>query len=110
VANRTGCVSCHNLPPNGQAPAGDVYPNRAGQHGRFGHSTFIGGDCSFCHGGAGFGTAAHFDTAPPADIAAPPADPAVNTNIVFTLGDPDLGVPTTCNGTCHGIPHVNSSW
>lgn len=110
AANPTGCVSCHDLPPSGQAPAGDVYPNRAGQHRRFGHTTLIGSDCSVCHSTGGFGTAAHFDVSPPADIATPPVDPVVNTNIIFTLGDPGLGAPTTCNGSCHGFPHVSAAW
>lgn len=106
VENPSGCVSCHSLPPNGSAPAGNVRPNRAGRHGRFGHSTLILSECTVCHSTGGFGTEAHFDGAPPADIAAPPVTGgAFPTDITFSPG-----TPTTCTGLCHGFPHPGLAW
>jgi predicted CxxxxCH...CXXCH cytochrome family protein len=44
-----GCTSCHNEPPNGGAPVGNQYANRAGQHaGHLGLPT-AGIGCATCH-------------------------------------------------------------
>jgi hypothetical protein len=96
-ADASGCVSCHNTPPNGLPPVGNVRPNRAGQHGAGGHAL----DCSTCHSNGGFGTAAHFDFTPPADVTPPAGE-----SIIFTSN----ATNTTCNGSCHGMTHTNFTW
>ena len=112
VANSTGCVSCHNLPPDSGALAGDVRPNRQGQHNRAGHSSLINVDptqtCSRCHNGAGMGTSAHFDTTSPADVQFLHPDPTDTISADSTADN------TTCNGACHvntiTVTHTNSTW
>jgi hypothetical protein len=104
VANPTGCVSCHNEPPDGSGPAGDVRPNREGRHGN--HDTQ---PCSRCHTGAGFGTAVHFDTSAPANVNFLFIDP---TDDMSAVSD---GANTTCTGTCHisagtSISHDGETW
>jgi predicted CxxxxCH...CXXCH cytochrome family protein len=96
-ADASGCVSCHNTPPNGLAPAGNARPNRAGRHGAAGHAV----DCSTCHSNGGFGTAAHFDFTPPADVTPPAGE-----TITFSSN----ATNTTCNGSCHGMTHSNFTW
>jgi hypothetical protein len=99
VVNASGCVSCHNLPPNGLVPAGDQRPNRRGQHNRPGHTGTISAStnetCSRCHNGAGVGTAAHFDTSSPADVNFLRPDPSDTITAVST------DTNTTCTGACH---------
>lgn len=115
LANPTGCASCHNTPPDGGAVAGNVRPNRQGQHNRAGHTSLINATpsltCVRCHSGAGVGTAVHFDTASPADVTFFHPDPTDTISAVST------GTNTTCNGACHltnGIDavftHDNSVW
>ncbi len=113
VVNPSGCVSCHNLPPDGNAPAGNVRPNRQGQHDRAGHSSIINIDpsqtCIRCHNEAGIGTAAHFDTTGPADVNFLFIDPTDDMSTVFD------GANTTCTGTCHitagsFITHDAETW
>ncbi len=98
VEYRTGCVSCHHVPPSGAAPAGNVRPNRSGQHGLDGHDSL---SCSNCHFGANFGTPSHFDFTAPA-------------NIQFDLAAPDTmnfdAVNSTCTGVCHGETHSTERW
>jgi hypothetical protein len=94
VANPSGCVSCHNTPPNGGGPAGNVTPNRQGQHNRISHGSLIGNNCAICHANGGFGTAAHFDGAP-VEVQAAPPDPT--DTIIFT----QAGGNVTCTGLCH---------
>jgi hypothetical protein len=115
AANPDGCISCHNTPPDGGPPVGEVSPNLAGQHGRGGHTVFISATplatCDRCHSGAGAGTAAHFDMDFPADLTLPldPQDTIVPV--------PD-GSNVTCNGSCHvngpagefDFPHTNAKW
>jgi len=106
VANPSGCVSCHNVPPNGGGGlAGNVRPNRQGQHNRGGHTSLINPDpiqtCSRCHNGAGFGTAAHFDTLPPADVNFLHPDA---TDTISAISD---ATNTTCNGGCHIVSGGN---
>lgn len=112
----TGCVSCHNVPPDGNAPAGNVRPNRQGQHNLLGHSSDINADpsqtCSRCHKGAGIGTAAHFDDSPPADVNFEHPDALDTITAVSTATN------TTCTGVCHIIngstdivhQHTNETW
>jgi hypothetical protein len=94
----TGCVSCHNVPPDGEAPVGNLSPNLSGAHGRAGHSTLISEvsseTCDRCHSGAGTGSDAHYDTTRPADVNLPllPSDTIVPTSNATN---------TSCNGTCH---------
>lgn len=52
AAASSGCVSCHNTPPDGGA-----LPNRAGAHAA--HLGLKGVDCSSCHNGFGTGTDKH---------------------------------------------------
>lgn len=116
VSNPSGCVSCHNLPPDGGAPAGTVRPNRQGQHNRAGHSSLINADstktCVRCHKGVGVGTAAHFDTTGSADVN------FLHPDATDTITPISTGVNTTCNGVCHittdavdiPIQHTNASW
>lgn len=116
VANSSGCVSCHSLPPDGGGPVGDQRPNRRGLHSRAGHSILISGiadqTCSRCHNGAGVGTDAHFDTASPADVNFLHPGPSDTMTAVST------GTNTTCNGACHIkfdtldfiYPHTNKTW
>ncbi len=86
VANPAGCVSCHNTPPDGGAPAGNVRPNREGEHGRGDHLE----PCTACHNGAGFGTANHFDQTAPADVS------------IQGGGTYDPGTGDCSNVSCHG--------
>jgi hypothetical protein len=112
VANPSGCVSCHNQPPDGGPPAGNVRPNRQGEHDRGGHTSLINADptqtCSRCHNGVGFGTAAHFDTSSPADVVFLHPDPTDTISAVST------GTNTTCNGACHigsiTVNHTDATW
>ncbi len=41
------CGTCHGIPPDGLAPAGNVYPNLPGAHGV--HSALNGITCEVCH-------------------------------------------------------------
>jgi predicted CXXCH cytochrome family protein len=99
VTNNTGCVSCHNQPPNGGAPAGNVRPNRSRNHSRGAHQE----DCSVCHGaGFGPGNANHFD-----------ADAAGRANVIMTGDGTGITISqsatnTTCNGNCHGQNHSDN--
>jgi hypothetical protein len=99
AANPSDCISCHNQPPDGAAPVGDVRPNRQGQHLRFGHTGGIGSipaeTCLRCHNGAGTGTASHFDAAAPADMSFLHPDPSDDISAVSDATN------TTCNGSCH---------
>ncbi|MBW2506074.1 MAG: hypothetical protein JRD19_03275 [Deltaproteobacteria bacterium] len=112
VANSSGCVSCHNIPPDGNAPAGNVRPNSQGQHDNDGHSSLInidpGQTCSRCHNGAGFGTAAHFDTSRPTDVKFLHPDASDTITNISTVDN------TTCNGACHigsiTVDHNNATW
>jgi len=101
----TGCVSCHNLPPSGiYGRAGDTRPNRLGRHNEVGHVSFASAGCSTCHNNAGFGTARHFDTSQPADVALTPNDAQID---MTSNSNP---TNTTCLGSCHGIYHDNLPW
>ncbi len=64
VANPSGCVSCHNIPPDGAALAGANRPNREGRHSEARHTA----DCAVCHNSFAYGTSSHFDAASPADV------------------------------------------
>ncbi len=112
--NPAGCVSCHNAPPNGGAPVGDVSPNLEGSHDRGGHTALIAlvptDTCDRCHSGAGSGTVNHFDQTRPADVNIPLLDPS--DTIIWN------GINMTCNGNCHidgpfgeiNFNHNNESW
>ena len=113
LANPTGCVSCHNVPPDGGAPAGNATPNRTGQHGRAGHSSLISAipadTCARCHNNAGAGTAAHFDLIRPADVDFIHPDASDTITVVSSTA-----TDTTCNGACHlnagTFNHGNETW
>lgn len=98
VINNSGCVSCHNLPPNGSGIAGNDSPNRRGKH---------GGDhnvsCATCHGSPyGPGNANHFDQNFPATVIMTGVGAAITINQTETN--------TTCSGSCHGENHSDDSW
>lgn len=118
LANATGCVSCHALPPtgNGLVAVGNVRPNRSGKHGLTEHSAGINGidlplreTCAVCHGASnGPGNVNHFDQ----DI-----DPNILNNADVIMTGDGAGIirtqaaeNTTCNGTCHGGDHSNKMW
>ncbi len=96
------CTSCHSVPPNGVLPAGsdaasgDVRPNQPGAHAVHNALPKVATVCSSCHNRAGTGTAAHYDTAQPANIAALPAYLAKNANAVSYVGG------SCSNVSCHG--------
>jgi predicted CxxxxCH...CXXCH cytochrome family protein len=99
----TNCTSCHNWPPDGQAPAGDQYPNRDGAHAVHNGLAGVNGNCSVCHQGAGTGSALHFNGGHPA---------AVSLTSVYNAQSGAASYNTaakTCGATrCHGgqtTPH-----
>ncbi|MHB8707443.1 MAG: hypothetical protein ACYC9I_01060 [Desulfuromonadales bacterium] len=100
VTNPAGCLSCHNLPPDNAAPAGNVRPNRSGGHGVGGHLLL---SCRTCHNGATFGMATHFDFAAPATIQ-------FNLVAPDTMTATSTGTNTTCTGVCHGATHSAEGW
>ena len=114
--NPTGCVSCHDEPPDGAGLAGNVRPNRQGQHNRPGHSLAISGipseTCARCHNGAGYQTDLHFDHSSPADVIFTHPD---GTDTISAVSDSNN---TTCNGACHitgdgvdfSFDHINKTW
>ena len=115
LVTSTGCASCHNQPPNGGGVAGNVRPNRQGEHNRTGHTTWISATssltCVRCHDGAGAATAGHFDATSPADVSFQHPDAS------DTISASSDGTNTTCNGSCHvtnGVdivyPHSNKTW
>jgi predicted CxxxxCH...CXXCH cytochrome family protein len=65
----TDCTSCHNWPPDGQAPAGDTYPNRRGAHDIHNALAVVNGNCQVCHQGAGSGSDNHYDDGDPASVS-----------------------------------------
>jgi predicted CxxxxCH...CXXCH cytochrome family protein len=91
------CTSCHNVPPNGAAPAGDVRPNREGAHAEHNALPKVTGVCATCHSGAGTDTINHFDSTEPATVVFLPAYNAESGAAVFS------GTGRTCsNVSCHG--------
>jgi hypothetical protein len=98
VVNNSGCVSCHNLPPNGGGIPGNARPNRTGNHSRGAHKVV----CETCHGASyGPGNANHFDTSSPATVIMTGDGSGITAN--------STGSNTTCAGNCHGQGH-NFSW
>jgi len=98
VVNNSGCVSCHNLPPNGGGIAGNVRPNRNGRHSEGAH----GVTCDTCHGaGYGPGNANHFDKSMPATV--------IMTGDGAGITATQTATNTTCTGSCHGKGH-NFTW
>lgn len=102
VANRSGCVSCHATPPDGSAPAGNVRPNRPGAHAAHKALPEVATSCSVCHSGAGQGTAAHFDTSAPADVAFVATYNARTGAASFTPNGTNPATGTCANVSCHG--------
>lgn len=100
VANPAGCLSCHNIPPNSAAPAGNVRPNRDGEHSEGGHQNLT---CATCHSAFAYRTPGHFDPAPTS-----PAE------VQFNLVSPDNmtfdATNSTCTGVCHGETHNITNW
>ncbi len=103
VANPEGCVSCHNLPPDSSAPAGNILPNRQGQHDNHIGLFNVEPDqtCGNCHTASESKT--HFNGI--TDVVIAPAydaktdDPAVR--------NPD----STCAGvSCHGGQTTPNWW
>jgi hypothetical protein len=98
IVNNTGCVSCHNLPPNGAGVAGTLRPNRRGEHNRSDHRN--GFVCDNCHGAAsGPGNSNHFDQSTSADVIRNLTGPGAGMTATQSGGN------TTCSGNtnnCHG--------
>lgn len=65
----SNCTSCHNDPPDGQAPAGNIRPNRDGAHSLHDSLPKVTGICVTCHSGAGTNTNLHYDTSAPASVS-----------------------------------------
>jgi hypothetical protein len=107
VINNNGCVSCHSLPPNGaNGIAGNLRPNRTGNHSRGAHSSGISNTplntCGVCHGtDFGPGNASHFDQTPGANV--------LMTGVGAGIAISQTGGKTTCTGTCHSQNH-NFTW
>lgn len=101
VVNNTGCVSCHNLPPNGAGIAGNGRPNRSGNHSRGDHRVA----CTICHGAAnGPGNLNHFDVDAAGSATVIMTGDGINVTTIQSAGN------TTCNGSCHGMNHSNDRW
>jgi len=91
------CTSCHNTPPNGGAPAGNVRPNRAGAHGVHDALAKVAGQCGTCHNGSGTETDVHYDTSAPAAVSILPAYRAETGAFSYNAGS------GSCSGvSCHG--------
>ena len=91
------CTSCHNTPPDGLAPAGATFPNRAGRHVEHNQLANVTGDCSTCHSGAGMGTDQHYATSPPAVVNVSPTYQAKTGTPAYDA------TAQTCSGvSCHG--------
>jgi hypothetical protein len=104
VVNPSGCVSCHNLPPNGGTIAGNVRPNRQGRHGENRHRP--GDGCAVCHNTFAYRTPTHFDFEPPASVV-----------IQANYGSPaGTGTYNPANGgsctniSCHGSGTTFGPW
>lgn len=91
------CTSCHNKPPNGASPAGNVRPNRNGAHAV--HNDFAGitGVCTPCHNGFGTTTDNHYDTSSPANVSGLSTYNAKSGTFTYTSSS---GICT--NVSCHG--------
>jgi len=57
AAQPSSCVSCHGTPPDGNPPAGNAAPNRAGDHAA--HLSLAGVTCGTCHFSFGTMTQKH---------------------------------------------------
>ena len=92
------CASCHANPPNGQSPAGNVFPNVEGGHTEHDTLDNVTGICNTCHngGGTGRGLEHFYDNA--VDVAFQNVVyKARSGNLLFTSAD------NTCtNVSCHG--------
>lgn len=99
-----GCTSCHAVPPDGGAPAGDLYPNIAGAH-----SAHIALDntgspvsCNTCHNGLGSRTLNHYNRA---KSRVAPGDVLFSATYIAKSGASsfDNGAALGCsNVSCHG--------
>jgi predicted CxxxxCH...CXXCH cytochrome family protein len=100
---QTNCTSCHNWPPDGQAPAGDQYPNRDGAHAVHNALAGVNGNCGVCHEGAGTESALHFNGGSAADVSLASTYNAQSGAASYN------SVDKTCGTTrCHGgqtTPH-----
>lgn len=99
-----GCTSCHAVPPDGGAPAGDLYPNIAGAHSAHFALTAVGTpiSCDTCHNGLGTGTLNHYIRAKsrvaPGDVLF-----SATYNAKSGASSFDNGTALGCsNVSCHG--------
>jgi predicted CxxxxCH...CXXCH cytochrome family protein len=93
----TNCTSCHNWPADGQAPAGDQFPNRDGAHAVHNALAGVNGNCSVCHEGAGTESALHFDGGGAAVVALASAYDAQSGTAGY-----DANAKTCGTTRCHG--------
>ncbi|MBT8340477.1 MAG: CxxxxCH/CxxCH domain-containing protein, partial [Desulfatitalea sp.] len=93
----TNCLSCHNRPPDAQAPMGNQHPNRDGSHTLHNALPGVSDNCAICHEGAGTGTDAHFAGGNPTPVA-------LSANYNAQSGDAAYNSTSqTCATTrCHG--------
>jgi predicted CxxxxCH...CXXCH cytochrome family protein len=97
------CTSCHTEPP-----AGTVYPDIAGRHGKHNALAGVTGICATCHSGIDSGTQAHYDRAnarPGKDaLRVPPGDAAFLAKFNAKSGTAsfDSGTLTCSDVSCHG--------
>ena len=47
IPTQPSCGTCHGIPPDGLAPAGNAYPNLPGKHAT--HTALVGVTCATCH-------------------------------------------------------------
>ncbi len=93
----TDCTSCHNWPPDGQAPAGNIYPNRDGAHAVHNALAGVNGNCGVCHAGAGTESAVHFNGGNPASVSLAATYNAQSGAASYNTAN------QTCGSTrCHG--------
>jgi predicted CxxxxCH...CXXCH cytochrome family protein len=93
----THCTSCHNWPADGQAPAGDQYPNRDGAHEVHNALAGVNGNCNVCHEGAGTESALHYTAGGAATVSLAAAYDAQSGAASYNTS------AKTCGSTrCHG--------
>jgi predicted CxxxxCH...CXXCH cytochrome family protein len=93
----TNCTSCHNWPPDGQAPAGDQFPNIDYAHTVHNALAGVNGNCNVCHEGAGTESALHFNGGGAADVFVASTYDAQSGTASY-----DSGNKTCSNTRCHG--------
>ena len=97
IPTSPSCGTCHGIPPDGLAPAGNVYPNLPGKHAK--HMALSGVTCETCHNRT---CDQHLD-----GIVEVIFDSAYNAET--GIGSFGTGTGATCaNVSCHGGPRAQS--